>query len=94
VTATASEAATVARRVLDTHIRGAFNGLTITPDAAITIGVADPQALARAGVALHLNHHGSFVDQWCGYVDDIYVTLRLAIPFGVFPARPRPGVAA
>jgi hypothetical protein len=86
--ATATEALTVARRILETQIGAAFNGINVTRDGAVTIGVADAEVLARAGVVLHLEHRSSFVDQWCGYVDDIYVALRLAIPLGPFRAIP------
>jgi hypothetical protein len=86
--ATATEALTVARRILETQIGAAFNGINVNRDGAVTIGVADADVLARAGVNLHLEHRSSFVDQWCGVVDDIYISLRLAIPIGPFGALP------
>jgi hypothetical protein len=96
VNATATEALTVARRILETQIGAAFNGINVNRDGAVTIGVADADVLARAGVNLRLEHRSSFVDQWCGVVDDIHISLRLAIPigpFGALPARAERGAA-
>jgi hypothetical protein len=90
VSATGSEASVVAHRILDAHVPPlTFGGLTIDRSGGVEITITGQETLSKAGVALRLRKQGPLVDRWAGIVDDIDVTLRLEIPRGVIPARPR-----